>query len=207
MNAKARPAPATLADEPGPRGCGGEDLADALGEEAQGAQGHVAVLGSEDHVLDGGDLGGRELAGHGARTWGAIVEAADHSDASPRVVARGRHTEDSQDQRERQSKRPAPGIFSDIRHAAVAYRFVRNVPERSWVPRQRRGGGPHRPRREGEATRLPKQLADPGALPGSADRGARQYHYVLWRRRESNHARVRMKNRSAAPTCARFTQG
>lgn len=53
---------------------GREDLADALGVEAEGAQGHVAVLGSENHVFDGGDLGGRELAGHGSRTWGTIVE-------------------------------------------------------------------------------------------------------------------------------------
>ena len=58
VNAKTRPAPTAFANEPGPGGRGGEDFADALGVEAQSAQWHVAVLGREDHVLDGRNLGG-----------------------------------------------------------------------------------------------------------------------------------------------------
>src|ERR1035438_1340212 len=99
VSAKARAAPTALANEPSPRGDGREDLANALGVEAEGAQGHVAVLGSENHVFDGGDLGGRELAGHGSpRTWGTIVEAAGDGDALPRVVAGRRQADDPKDQ-------------------------------------------------------------------------------------------------------------
>src|ERR1022692_2485298 len=77
VDAKARAAPATLANESGPGGRGGEDPADALGIEAQSAQGHVPELRREDHVLDGRNLDGGELGGHGSGTRGAIVEAAD----------------------------------------------------------------------------------------------------------------------------------
>jgi hypothetical protein len=102
VNAKARAAPAALANEPGPCGRCGGDLADALGVEAQGAQGHMAVLGSEHHVLDGRDLGCGELAGRGSGTWGAIVEATDDGNAPPSVVARRRQAKDPQNQIEGQ---------------------------------------------------------------------------------------------------------
>jgi hypothetical protein len=100
MDAKTRAAAAAVANKPCPGTRGGKDPADALGVEAQSAQGHVPVLGSENHVLVGGDLGGGELAGHGAWTWRAIIEAADDGDTSPGVVARRRHAQDAQDEGE-----------------------------------------------------------------------------------------------------------
>ena len=96
MDAEPRSAPAALSNEAGPRARGGEDHADALGVEAQGAQGHVAIFGRQNHVLHGTDLSGRQLAGHGARTWRAIGEAADYGDATPRMVSRWRQTDDPQ---------------------------------------------------------------------------------------------------------------
>lgn len=102
MNAKARAAPAPITNEACPGGGGGEDPADALGVEAQGAEGHVPAVGGEDHIFDSSDLDGGELTGCGSRTRGAIVEAANHSDAPPGVVARGGQAEDPQGEREGQ---------------------------------------------------------------------------------------------------------
>ena len=62
MNALARTAPPTLADQSGPGGERSENLAHALGAKGQGAHRHVSVCGGEHHLLDGGDLGGRDLA-------------------------------------------------------------------------------------------------------------------------------------------------
>jgi hypothetical protein len=83
------------------------------GVEAQGAEGHVSAVGGEDHILDSCDLDGGELTGRGSRTRGAIVEAANHSDAPPRVVARGRQAEDPQGQREGQGGRGAGDSAQD----------------------------------------------------------------------------------------------
>jgi hypothetical protein len=58
----------------------------------------VAIFGREDHVLDGRNLAGSELAGGGSRTWGAIVEAADKGEAAPCVVAGRRQADDSQNE-------------------------------------------------------------------------------------------------------------
>jgi len=71
-----RTLPAALAGELGPGSDRGEDLADPLGVEGEGTKRHVAVLGSEHHGLDGGNLGGGELTW--ARAWagGAIVKMA-----------------------------------------------------------------------------------------------------------------------------------
>ena len=55
-------------------------------------------LRREDHVLDGRNLDGGELGGHGSRTWGAIVEAADDGDAAPSVVARSWQADDSENE-------------------------------------------------------------------------------------------------------------
>jgi hypothetical protein len=49
----------------------------------------VPVFGCEYHLLDGGHLGGRELAGAGARARGAVVEATGPTIRS--INARGRN--------------------------------------------------------------------------------------------------------------------
>jgi hypothetical protein len=102
VHAHARTAPAVHAFEASPRGDGHENLARPLREEAERAQGHVTQTGIEHHVLDRGDLLARQLAGHRARAGWLVVEPADLGRAVPGVIARRRHTDDPEDQHERQ---------------------------------------------------------------------------------------------------------
>ena len=59
----SKPKPAAFADEPGPGGGRGEDLAETLSEESEPAQGNVAIGLVDDHLVHGGDFGGREWVG------------------------------------------------------------------------------------------------------------------------------------------------
>ena len=86
MNAMARTPPSMLADELGPGGERGEDLADPLGVEGEGTQRHVAMLGRENHALHGGNFGGGQLARVGAGTRRAIVESAGCRGVAPGMV-------------------------------------------------------------------------------------------------------------------------
>ena len=115
MNAQARATPSAVANEACPGGGRGKDLPDALGVEAQGAQRHVPELGSKDHFFNDADLGSGESAGHGPRTRGAIVEAANHGDAPPGMVAGGLQSEYSQDECEGQGRLGAGDRPQDAR--------------------------------------------------------------------------------------------
>jgi hypothetical protein len=115
VEAASRPTPAALADELGPRGDRGKDLADTLGVEGEGTQRHVAVLGSEHHALDGGDLHGRELAGVGAWAGGAIVEGAGRASVPPGMVASRFEAEEPEDESKRKDRLRAFDGAEDIR--------------------------------------------------------------------------------------------
>ena len=112
--------PAMLANELGPGGDGGEDLADTLGGEREGTQRHVAMLGRQHHALDSGDLGGGELTWVGARAGGAIVEGT-----GGRCVAAGMKTsrfeaEYPEGERERQAGLRAPNGAEEVRLGCLA---------------------------------------------------------------------------------------
>jgi hypothetical protein len=97
-----------LADEFGPRGDGGEDLAEPLGVEREGTQRHVAMLGREDHGLHRGDLGDGELARAGAGTRRAIVKGAGCRGVAPGMVTSRFEAENPEDQAQGQ---PRPGVL------------------------------------------------------------------------------------------------
>jgi hypothetical protein len=72
--------------------------------ELEKIKGHVLVLRVEDHILDGGDRDGGELAWAGARTGGAILETTDRVGAAPSVISRRREPKDGQNRGEWQGR-------------------------------------------------------------------------------------------------------
>ena len=97
MDAKSRAAPSPLAHEAEPRRGGGDDAADALGEDGETAGGDVAVLGRRDHLADVPDLICGESMGREARARRFIFEVARFGSTSPCAQPRGREADESED--------------------------------------------------------------------------------------------------------------
>ena len=109
------PTPTALAYQLGPGRDRGEDLADALGVASKCSQRHVAVLGCEHHVLDGGDLGGRELTRVGAGARGTVVQGTGCSSVAPGMKAGAFEAEDLEDEGKREDGLRALDGSGDIR--------------------------------------------------------------------------------------------
>jgi hypothetical protein len=98
MNAMAGTPPSMLADELGPGGDRGEDLADPLGVEREGTQRHVAMLGCKDPALHSGNFGDRELAQARSGTRRPVVEGAGCRGVAPGMVTSRLEAEKPEDQ-------------------------------------------------------------------------------------------------------------
>ena len=115
MDALPRPTPTALANEFGPGGDRGEDLADTLGVEGEGTQRHVGMLGRQHHLLDGGNFGGGELARGGAWARRAIVEGTSYGGVAPGVVASRFEAEDLENDGKREEGLRALDGAEDVR--------------------------------------------------------------------------------------------
>jgi hypothetical protein len=104
VKAPTRTSPAALVGEIGLGGERGEDLADPLGVESEGTKRHVAVLWSEHHGPDGGNLGGGELTWARALAGGAIVKMASQPGMAPGMVAGGFEAENFENHCEREDR-------------------------------------------------------------------------------------------------------
>ena len=115
MTAVSRTPPAMLADELGPGGDRGEDLADPLGVEREGTQRHVAMLGCKDHGLHSGNFGEGELARAGAGTRRAIVGGAGCRGVAPGMVTSRFEAENPEDQSKGEPRSGALDGPQDVR--------------------------------------------------------------------------------------------
>ena len=125
MDALAWSPPTAFANKSGPCSGGGEDLADALGVASESAKGHVTVFGRQDHVLDGGQFDGGELARARMRARRPVCELAGILGSPPGVVAAGFQVEDAQDNGQ---GKECFGAGDGAKNAGLGFGFRKPIP-------------------------------------------------------------------------------
>jgi hypothetical protein len=124
MDAQSWSPPAAFSDQSGPGRGGDEDLADALSIASKSAKGHVAVLGRQDHLLDGGHLGGSELARAGTQARRPVGEFAGVFGSSPSAVSPRFQAEDAQDDGQGKERF---GAGNGVKNASLGLSFWETV--------------------------------------------------------------------------------